>query len=136
MKLLFLTPQLPYPPHQGTTIRNFNIVKGLAARHEIQLLSFGTAEELEASPLRQFCRRIELAPPPARSFLQRAFETFFSPLPDMARRLDSPALAAKFRALLREQQYDVIQIEGIEMAGFWLQVAGSQVPSSKFRVFF
>ncbi len=131
MKLLFLTPQLPYPPQQGTTIRNFNILKVLAPRHEIHLLSFGRPEELEDSPLPEFCRCIEIAPPPRRSFSQRAFETFLSPLPDMARRLNSPALADKFAALLRAEKYDVIQIEGIEMALFWLQVTRWNVAGSK-----
>lgn len=120
MKLLFLTPQLPYPPHQGTTLRNFNLIKQLAARHEIHLLSFGASAELENSPLRELCARVEIAPPPTRATAQRALETFFHPLPDMARRLYSPALAQKLARLLQENQYDVVQIEGIEMATLWL----------------
>lgn len=122
MKILFLTPQLPYPPHQGTTLRNFNIVKQLASRHEIHLLSFGTPDELSHSPLREYCARIEIIPPPTRTTGQRAFETFFHPLPDMARRLHSPALTQKLQSLRDENQYEVIQIEGIEMANAWLQV--------------
>ena len=39
MRLLFLTPQFPYPPHKGTTMRNFYLIAGLAARHEIDLLT-------------------------------------------------------------------------------------------------
>src|SRR5437867_1814922 len=116
MKLLFLTPQFPFPPHQGTTIRNFNIIKGLAPRHEIHLLSFGKAGEAASSPLSTFCQRIELIPLPNRTMLTRAAETIFSPQPDMARRLHSPALEKKLGALLEVEQYDVIQVEGIEMA--------------------
>ena len=119
MKLLILTPQLPYPPHQGTTLRNFNILKQLAARHEIHLLTFGAPAELSNSPLPELCARIEIAPPPTRRMAQRAVETFFHPLPDMARRLPSPILAQKLAALWRENQYDVIQVEGIEMANAW-----------------
>jgi hypothetical protein len=40
MKLLFLTPQLPFPPRQGTTIRNFNLIRWLAPHHTIDLLTF------------------------------------------------------------------------------------------------
>jgi len=119
LKLLFLTPQLPYPPHQGTTLRNFNILKNLAPRHEIHLLSFGASHELENSPLREFCARLEIVPPPTRPMWRRAFETFFHPLPDMARRLDSPPLAQKLTTLLNANRYDVVQIEGIEMANAW-----------------
>ncbi len=133
MKLVFLTPQLPYPPHQGTTIRNFNIIKGLASRHEIDLLSFGEEVELESSPLREICRRIETVSPPTRSTLRRVAETFFSTQPDMARRLQSRALAEKLAAMLRENKYDVVQIEGIEMAAAWLKVKGWKVKSSSAR---
>lgn len=119
MKLLFLTPQLPYPPHQGTTIRNFNIIKHLAPRHEITLLSFGTPEELQnTEPLRALCRRIEIAPYPTRTLAQRALTTLFSPLPDMALRLKSDEMHALVAAVLRDGQFDVVQIEGIEMARY------------------
>lgn len=143
MKLLFLTPQLPFPPQQGTTIRNFNIIKHLAARHAIHLVSFGTPQELDDSPLREYCSRIEIAPPPVRATLTRTYETLASPLPDMARRLHSPVLAQKLTALLRQEKYDAIQIEGIEMAQIWRletrdwsranpQVASRQSPISIF----
>jgi glycosyltransferase involved in cell wall biosynthesis len=124
MRILFLTPQLPYPPEQGTSIRNLNIIKGLATRHDVHLLSFGSRQELAGSPLLEFCSHIETAPPPTRSTYRRAWETLFSPYPDMARRLDSPALAGKLRAMVRSEKYDVLQIEGIEMVGPWLQDRG------------
>ncbi|MGZ7212478.1 hypothetical protein ACXWOF_10125, partial [Streptococcus pyogenes] len=40
MRLLFLTPQLPYPPRQGTTIRNYGLIAHLARRHTIDLITF------------------------------------------------------------------------------------------------
>ncbi len=126
MKLLFLTPQLPYPAHQGTTIRNFNIIRNLAPRHDITLLSFGTRAELDAAgPLRLLCRRIEIVPYPIRSMLNRAWTTVSSPLPDMALRLRSAAMHAKFNALFQTalekgDNFDVIQVEGIEMARYVL----------------
>ncbi len=120
MRILFLTPQLPYPPHQGTTIRNFNILRGLAPRHEIDLLTFGRREELPGTPLLEYCRHIELVDPPTRSLLRRAFETFTSPLPDMARRLHSLEMAQAFLAMTSQNRYDAIQVEGIEMAPYWL----------------
>lgn len=120
MRLLLLTPQLPYPPHQGTTLRNFNIIKHLAPRHAITLLSFGTPDELHhAAPLRDLCQRIEIAPYPTRTLAQRAWTTLTSPLPDMALRLQSAEMHAKFAALARES-FDLVQIEGIEMARYAL----------------
>lgn len=120
MKLLFLTPQVPYPPHQGTTLRNFNILRQLASRHEIHLLAMGAPAELTDSPLNEMCARIELFAPPTRSVSRRAVETLSQSLPDMARRLYTPALARRLTALLGETRIDVLQIEGIEMANYWL----------------
>ena len=39
-RLLFLAPQVPYPPHQGTTIRNYNLMANLAEDYEVHLLCF------------------------------------------------------------------------------------------------
>lgn len=131
MKLLLLTPQLPYPPQQGTTIRNFNIIKHLAPRHEITLISFGTLDELaNAEPLRALCRRVELASYPTRSMIQRAWTTLASPMPDMALRLKSDEMHATVERVLREENFDVIQIEGIEMARY-IQNPRSQISNSK-----
>jgi polysaccharide biosynthesis protein PslH len=134
MKLLILTPQLPYPPQQGTTIRNFNLIKHLAPRHEITLLSFGTPDELEnAAPLHALCHRIEIAPYPTRSLAQRAWTTLTSPLPDMALRLKSGEMHTKAEMLLRDAQFDVVQVEGIEMARYGTQ---STVNSQRSTVVF
>ena len=40
MKLLFLTGNLPYPPTDGWKIRVFSLVRGLARRHEVTVVSF------------------------------------------------------------------------------------------------
>jgi len=124
VKILFLTPQLPYPPHQGTTIRNYNLIVHLAARHEVHLLSFvRSRDELaRATPLRERCRSIEVVPAPKRSPLKRLLSTLFSPLPDMALRLPSAEFRAKLEAYLRRERFDVLQVEGIEMAQYGLSL--------------
>jgi polysaccharide biosynthesis protein PslH len=134
MRLLFLTPQLPYPPHQGTTIRNYNILKQIAPRHDITLLSFGTKEQLaNAEPLCHICRQIEMAPYPTRSFKQRLVTTLSSPLPDMALRLESREMAERASKLVENERFDVIQIEGIEMARY---VTRSRPPGRSTRIIF
>ena len=115
MRLLFLTPQYPYPPHKGTTLRNYNLIAGLALRHEIDLLSF--AETVPAaSPLDRLCRRIATAPLPQRPNWRRALDTALSPWPDMGLRLWSSEFQRQLAAWLRAGAYDVIQVEGLELA--------------------
>ncbi len=131
-RILILTPQLPIPPQaltglsQGTTIRNFNLIAGLARRHVIDLLTFpapaasGEPSAASAELLQAYCRQVVVEPAPIRTLVRRGRDTLFSPLPDMALRLESPALHHQMDRLLAENAYDVIQVEGIEMAPYVL----------------
>jgi sugar transferase (PEP-CTERM/EpsH1 system associated) len=122
VKILILTPQLPYPPQQGTSLRNFHIIRGLAERHEITLLSFleenQTAEPQAIASLRALCQRIETVAVPGRSLAVRLWQLVSSRLPDMAHRLHSPPFALALRRLLAENHFDVVQVEGIELARY------------------
>ena len=73
-RILFLTPQLPYPPEQGTAIRNYNLLRQVASRHEVALLSFDSWEgdglrdhTSRVGPLSAFCRPLRVIPVPRRS---------------------------------------------------------------------
>jgi sugar transferase (PEP-CTERM/EpsH1 system associated) len=123
-RILFLTPQFPYPPHQGTTIRNYNLVVGLAERHEVHLLSFGDPAKSRGTPLDECCQRVEVVPPPQHTMTRRLKGLLFSTLPDMAQRLPSPQFQAKLEAMLDGTRPDVVEVEGIELAQYLLQVAG------------
>ncbi len=122
MKLLLLTPQLPYPPRQGTAIRNFNLIDQLARRHTVELLTFlAPDEELSAdNPLYDLCARVEALPQPERSTRTRMRETLQSRRPDMALRLADAAMTARVRDFARTGCYDIVQAEGIEMAHYGL----------------
>ncbi|NIV31848.1 MAG: glycosyl transferase family 1, partial [Anaerolineae bacterium] len=120
--ILLLTPQFPYPPHQGTTLRNYNLIAGLAQRHEVHLLSFGDPARSQRTPLDDLCRTVQVFPPPQRSTLQRLQGLAFSRLPDMAQRLPSAAFQAALDATLEREELDVVEVEGIELAQYLFQV--------------
>jgi len=122
MRVLFLTPQSPYPPHKGTTLRNYHLIGGLAARHEIDLLSFVESEDelRRPTPLSTFCRRVDSVVVPRRGLARRLADTFLSRWPDMGLRLWSLAFASKLAAWLADTDYDVVQVEGIELARYIL----------------
>ncbi len=123
MRLLFLTPQFPYPPHKGTTLRNYNLIAGLAQRHTIDLLSFADESATPPStPLDQLCRRIATVQQPARATSRRMLDTLLSPWPDMGLRLWSPEFRQQLAAWLHDGAYDVIQVEGLELARYVLNV--------------
>jgi sugar transferase (PEP-CTERM/EpsH1 system associated) len=125
-RILILTPQLPVPPQaltgasQGTTIRNFNLIAGLSQRHTVDLVTFLAPDEGETGLLRAYCRNIVTTEMPARSLARRARDTLLSPWPDMGLRLASQALHACASRLLAENDYEVIEVEGIEMGPYML----------------
>src|SRR5690349_10590504 len=123
MKLLILSPYPPYPPHGGGTMRIYQLIRGLAQRHDVTCLSFApdVAAEHSLAPLQRICRVVVVRGPAPRSLARRAWTTLASPLPDMALRNALPAYAAALRALLATETFDVVQAESIEMAGYLLQ---------------
>ena len=125
--ILVLTPQFPYPPHQGTTMRNYNLIAGLAQRHQVHLLSFGQPDEGQGTPLDRLCRSVHVVRPPQRSMGQRLKDLFLSRQPDMAQRLPSAEFQAKLSAILEREEPDVVEVEGIELAQYLFQVAASRV---------
>ncbi|MGQ9515994.1 MAG: glycosyltransferase [Anaerolineae bacterium] len=124
-RLLVLTSQLPYPPHQGATIRSFNILRQLAGRAEIDLLSFvSRPEEMEtAGPLLELCRRTAWDITPQRSLPQRALTTFLSPQPDMALRFASPHFAGLVEEAIHTESYHAVLGVGIDVGRYLLQIA-------------
>ncbi len=117
-RILLLTPQLPYPPHQGTSLRNYHIVRGVAERHEVTLLSFLEAGQTAVStPLDTLCQQIITVPVPPRTTATRLRHLLTTRLPDMAHRLHSEAFNKALVGLLQKRPFfDIIQIEGIELA--------------------
>jgi sugar transferase (PEP-CTERM/EpsH1 system associated) len=130
-RILVLTPQLPYPPQQGTTIRNYNLIAGLAQRHEVHLLSFGNPDEGRDTPLGELCHSLQMVRPPQRSMRHRLKGILFSRLPDMAQRLPSAKFEATLAAVLHRQDLDVVEVEGIELAQYLFQVARSRGDRSR-----
>ncbi len=131
MNILFLTPQRPYPTFQGTTIRNFNLIAELAKRHTIHLLTFLEPDQpADAPPLAELCATIETLPVPVRTVATRLRQMLTTRRPDMSWRLWSPEFAARLRTLLAAHPFDVIHIEGIEMAPY-LPIVREIIPAAK-----
>jgi sugar transferase (PEP-CTERM/EpsH1 system associated) len=118
MNLLFLTPQLPHPPRQGTAIRNWGLIKSLSAKHAITLLTFADINEAMTTELIKTCQRIETVLPPARTPLGRLQTLFTSSLPDLAQRLESSEFSRRLSQLLQQVSFGAVFIEGLELARY------------------
>lgn len=128
VNILFLTPSLPYPPHQGGAMRNYGLLRAAAdAGHTVTLVSFTDHEPgYLPAELERLAQQIITVRAPARNRIERLRDFFLSPSADLAKRLESPAMRAELNLLLRSNRYEVIQFEGLEMAAYLDQAARLQ----------
>jgi sugar transferase (PEP-CTERM/EpsH1 system associated) len=119
VKVLFLTPQVPYPPQQGAALRNWGLISGLANRHEVAVLSFRASGQSPEPPdlLRTVCRT-ETVRLPVRALRDRLRVMLTTRQPDMALRLASETYAQRLVEWLARESFDVVHVGGIEMAPY------------------
>ncbi len=122
-------------------MRNWGLISRIAKQHEVWLLSFdeeatsvaGQARDL--APLQAACAQIASFAVPHRRSQDRLRTLLTSSIPDMGWRLWSPAFAQKLEAWLTQNRFDIVQIEGIEMARYMLHTS-HEVATLPLRVVF
>jgi glycosyltransferase involved in cell wall biosynthesis len=111
MKILFLSTWFPYPPNQGSKIRAYYLLKALAERHEVALLTF---EDVDLDPawvehISEFCSRVEIVPrKPFAASKGRTWLGWLSPLPSSVVAIHSPEMADKVSQVARSWKPDVV----------------------------
>ncbi len=124
LKILFLTNRSPYPITDGQSRRTYNILKGLALRHDVSLLSmYESKKEVEPnsiSHLKGFCERIEMLPAPPKTLsvgmVVRLLRSLISPDPYTIWRHYSTEYANKVRAWLDVTPFDVVHCDILPLA--------------------
>ena len=135
-RILVLTPQVPYPPRQGTALRNWGILRGLAAHHHVSLLTFASSDQdpTPAPDLADLLERIAILPQPARSTSDRLRDLLTKGRPDLALRLGSAEFRQQMQAWLDAYDFDWVQIEGLEMAPYLDLLPAPRLPSTVYRL--
>lgn len=114
MKILMLTPYLPYPPSSGGQVRSYNLIKNLAEKHQITLFSLiKSDEEKKYIPeLEKFCFEVSVFKRPESPWtLKNIFRTAFGFYPFLVvRNLSSEEKEAVAKKLLNEK-FDLIHAE-------------------------
>jgi glycosyltransferase involved in cell wall biosynthesis len=117
MKLLYVTPSIPYPPLTGNRMIALNHIRMLGRRHEVDLISFGESEEL--GDLRRYCRDIVLVEQPAK---WRSWMNMVNNLPERipfgVARLRSAEMGRTVERSLRRVAYDAVIFQLSEMAAY------------------
>ncbi len=122
MRVLFLTPHFPYPPRQGASLRNWGFIRHLASRHEVHLLSLVApgqpVDDGAVGDVRRHLASVTTFTVPARPPLKRLLQLITHPAPDLTLRLWTPAFAAILADALGRQTFDIVQVEGLELAHY------------------
>lgn len=114
MKILMLTPYLPYPLLSGGQTRSYNLLKNLSLTHEITLFSLvkDEKEQRYIGELKKFCKNVVIFPRSSNPWtLRNILLTGFSLYPFLVMRNLSPQEREAVRAHLREVSYDLIHAE-------------------------
>ncbi len=118
MKILMLTPYLPYPLLSGGQIRTYNLLKKLADKHDITLFALIKEEsERQYIPeLEKYCTKVRVFkrshhPFTPKNILQTAFSTF----PFLVIRNYVPETVRAVKQELSDFKYDLIHAETFYM---------------------
>ncbi len=122
LKILLLSPGLPYPPIWGFGIRVLQFLRLLALRHDVTLLTYEEPGEPEkVAAVRALGVDVQTVPRPKaneRDKRRAQMTSLFSAQSYQRRSLSSDAMQAKLNELAATRQFDVLQIESSQLAGF------------------
>jgi polysaccharide biosynthesis protein PslH len=122
MRILLLTQVVPYPPDSGPKIKTFNVLRYLARRHDVHLVSFVRceAEDASARALQPYCDGVTMVPlqrsrPRDVAYLARSL---VSGRPFLIERDDVRAMRTTVDRLVRNQAFDAVHADQLSMGQF------------------
>lgn len=120
MRILYLFPQLPYPPESGGRIITFEYVKHFLRKHQVWIVSLKHKPEDKgyAEILERMGANVILADAPPRISFGTLLKSFFSKSPYKAHRFYSEELAEMLARLMGSVQFDVIHAQNFYMAQY------------------
>jgi glycosyltransferase involved in cell wall biosynthesis len=124
MRVLLLTQVLPYPPDSGPKVKTWNVLKYLAQRHEVTLVSFVRGDQsADVARLLRHCQAVHTVPMErgllpdglamARSLITRQ--------PWMMVRDDRAEMRRLVDRLVADTSFDVVHADQLNMAQYALR---------------
>lgn len=114
MKILMLTPYLPFPPHSGGQTRSYNLIKFLGKSHQITLFSLikNEQERKYQKVLEKYCQKVKLFARPVRPWtIRNILKTGFGPYPFLVVRNYSEELKKSVARQLATAKFDLVHAE-------------------------
>jgi sugar transferase (PEP-CTERM/EpsH1 system associated) len=137
MKILFLTTDVSFPPHDGRMLRTFNVLAGLAHRHDVHLVCFDQRHGVDPverrrvaeERLRSLCRSVDVFDLPSRSSLRALAWTVGGSLlrraPYSSHAYWSRAVLSRLETLAAANSLDVVHVENTLLGEHVARVASA-----------
>lgn len=113
MKILMLTPYLPYPPSEGGQLRSYKLIKLLSQHHQITLVCFSrqhnTSDQIDH--MRKFCKKVIVIERGKTWTIKNILRTGFSFYPFLISIYNSPGIKDILRKEISQGDYDLIHAE-------------------------
>jgi glycosyltransferase involved in cell wall biosynthesis len=128
MRVLWLTQVLPYPPDSGPKVKTFNLIKYLARRCEITLVSFVRGHQsVEVKQLQGYCKAVYPVP------MQRGIghdslsmvRSLLSGQPWLMLRDHRTAMRRRLDWLATQEQFEVVHADQLNMCQYAVHMPGS-----------
>jgi len=114
LRILFVCPYLPSPLHGGG-VRMLQMIRRLAEKHEVSVLSFSDNEEERRyiPELQKFCKNVRIIN--RKPYLQGIDLLRLQPH-EIAVEFGCPTIKSALCEMLNDDDYDIVQCEYIQMA--------------------
>lgn len=114
MRILMLTPYLPYPPSSGGQVRSYNLLKNLGKKHQIVLVALikNDQEKKFIKKLEEFCEKIYVCKRSESAWtLENVVKSVFGPYPFLVVRNFSHQAKDLVFKLIKNNSFDLIHAE-------------------------
>lgn len=124
MKILFITTKSPLPMNDGHSLRSFNLLKAVAQKHDVTLLSFVKfpVEYEYKTELEKLCRTVTQFTIPDNGSRSRtalsACLNLVEKIPYVAMKYNQQKMREEIRSLLRDEKFDLVHLDMLPLGVF------------------
>lgn len=120
MKILFVSPEIPYPLDTGGKIRSFNILKELSKKAQIILLGFAPSARDKFWALSLYTKKIIALPLSIhmQKKILNLFLSWVSPYPMRVLNFHSSIMERKIKEVISHEAPDIVYFEHIYMGAY------------------
>ena len=123
MKILIITPRIPYPPFRGDKLKIYNPAKNLSKNNQVKILTFLRSSK-QLNDLKSFKKygiEIETVKLTVIESLMKVFISIFTGFPFQAAWFKSSKMKKRIEELISNERFDVVYYHLIRSAQYYIE---------------